>query len=125
MTHTVNKSAFIECFFIEKIAEICGNFLFVFPVFDILLYILKHLCDFDIRAAVTGSFQRTESGSDRRISIGKRRSYDTGSESRVITAAVFRMKNERKVEDLGFQFGELTVFTEKMEKAERYRLSLI
>ena len=86
---------------------------------DILLHIFKHLNDLDIGAAVTRAFERTERRGNRCVSIRAGGGNDVGGKGGVVTAAVFRVKHESEVENLCFQLGEFTVFTEKMEKIFR------
>ena len=115
MSHSIDQSSLIKGFFIKNQAEILTDLIFVSPVFDRLLNIIKHTLCFQVRTTVARSFQRTDGSSDRRISICSGRSNNVSCERRVVTTTVLCMKNECYIKNLGFELCILSVRTKHIQ----------
>ena len=64
VSHSIDQSRLIKGFFIKNQAEILTNLIFVSPVFDRLLNIIKHPLRFQVCTTMTRSFQRTDGSSN-------------------------------------------------------------
>lgn len=57
MAHAVNKARLIKRFSVQQVLEIAAHLVFIFPVPNLLLHILKHADDFDIGPPCFGPFR--------------------------------------------------------------------
>ena len=104
MSHTIDQTGMIECFFIQNLAEICFYLFLICPVFDIRLDILKHVLYLKVCTTMTRSFERTDRCCNRRISICSGRSNYVCRKSRVVTTTMLCMKDQGNIKYFRLQF---------------------
>ena len=103
MPHSVDKSRSVASLLFKDLADVCGNFVLIGPVFNIVFH-FRHLTDHtQIRAAVSGTFQRKRCGSYRTVGVCKRRCHNVRRERAVVTAAVLCVEYKRKIEKLSLE----------------------
>ena len=111
MSHSVDQTFFIKGFLIQQCFQILTDLLFISPVCQCCLHILKHLCHFYIRTAMLRSFQGSHRCCNRRIRIGTGRSNYMSRKGGVITTAMIHMKHKCHIQDLCLKRCILSVFT--------------
>ena len=95
MSHSVDQSGTVEGFLVQNIAQVLTDFIFIIPVTDVFLQIIKHTLYLDIGTTVLWSLQRAEGSGNRRIGIRTGGSNNVCCKCGVVTTAMFRMEYER------------------------------
>ena len=112
MSHTIDQTSMVECFFIQDLTEITFHFFLICPVFDICLDIFKHILDFKVCTTMARSFKRTNRCCNRRIGVCSRRSYYMCRKGRVVTTTMLCMQDQCDVKNLCFQLCVFSIRTE-------------
>ena len=103
MPHSVNQAGAVKGIFVQKLFEVFGHLILIFPICNIALHILKHLDNLDIRTAVLWPLERAEGSGNGGIGVRPGGGDDMRGEGGVVASAVLRMEHKGKVENLGFQ----------------------
>ena len=115
MTDTIDESLLVEDFLVQDLLQIIAEFLFVLPVGNIFLDVLKHLLDLHVGTAVLGTLEGTQGCSDGGIGIRTGGGNDMGREGGVVAAAVLCMQDQGNIQNLGLKFSILSVRTKQAE----------
>ena len=115
MTDAIDEALTVKGFAVQNLGQIISDFIIILPVGNMFFDIFEHLLNLQIGTAVLWPFQGTEGGCDRRVSIGTCGSDNMGSESGVITTAVFCVDDQCDIKYLGFKLCILAVWTKQTE----------
>ena len=114
MTDTVNQAGLVISLFVQHAHEISIDFIHILPVANVLFQMMEHIDNLDIGTTVQRTFQRTDTGCNRRIGIRSGRTGYTDCKGRVITATVLSLQNKQQVKCTGIQFRK--VFFQHMQE---------
>ncbi|MPN63581.1 hypothetical protein SDC9_211345 [bioreactor metagenome] len=109
MPHTVNQAGTVCGLTADDFLKIIFQFRLIFPVMSIFHDVVHHHHDPVIGAAVLGALQGTDGRRNGGIDIRACGRKHTRGKGGVVAAAVFRVKNQAKVEQFCFLVGKHTV----------------
>jgi len=121
MAHSVEETFFIKDFAVQDAGKIAADLVLIVPVGNIAADVLHHFHDLDVGTAVLRSFQGGHRSGDCRIGIRSRRGDDTRREGGIVSAAVFHMEDQGRIQDSRFGRGVFLVGTKHHQDIFRRR----
>ncbi|MPN16421.1 hypothetical protein SDC9_163761 [bioreactor metagenome] len=115
MSHAVDQTGTVTRLAVDELHQKGLNLFLVFPIAYAFFDMIQHFHHFDIGSAVTGAFQRTDRGGNRRIGIGAGRRKDAGGEGGIVAAAVFGVQHQAQIQQPRFFGGEIRIGPNRMQ----------
>ena len=102
MSHAIDKAGAIKSLFLQNPGQIIPQLLLIAVIRNVLSNITHHLRHLNICAAVFRSLQGGHGRGNGGVGVGTGRSHNSGCEGGIVTAPMFHMKDQRRIQHLRF-----------------------